>query len=947
MIRFFKNSLLFCLLALLPCQLSAQLQRYEYWFDDDYAGKIPVQLSGSEADINTEIPTDGLACGIHTLHFRVKQEGGIYSSISSTVFFKSAGQIDRLQYWFDDDFEHAKTTTSINSGAEITFIDNWDLSDVQEGFHRLYYRGISGNQQASTAISMAPVMVKSRYNTDGKELKVVQYSVSIDDEQPIAFDVLNPQEEITFPNDFDAHHLSDGNHTVNVHFWNSAGGGNVVQQNFKKAEPEPPVLTLNATEENGVVTLSLNTIPGGKTYRLYRKWIGAPYPLYRGHDKYGSKIEVKDTPEEGFHRYYATCTYTDFNGERHDIESNQELVQVSIAASEEGDYGYLFVEPQYGFRLGTEIFKGAPDGLCDENGLFFQSGKVPVGQEVTISIYDDRIKYDDMTVVVKKGRNHIIMPGTPIEGAQYNPADCDFVFDSDLEWVKGEYMKFKIKNTTTRPWSGTVRLKAVNRRYETTSLVEAIWQSEFLGETKNMYIGLASPIDKLAPNKSIEVKIPLESFLVDKDEYYNLYFETIEGNAGDIVKRIAINYQKDYNVTSNPWNRLIEKTHNGYQSASEIAIEMANLSMALLSKVDGVSKRLGDLDKFTKAVNAERERRKADKNFAESLDIDLYRFEELQVMIDNHYKNMGNGNATESIDDKKLKALAEIISKVLAKDAIGLEILKEFRNTVREKVNDNIGGLLGLSNNITGTWGEIMGYINKVKYGIDEIKSFRSMDSHTKFFYCTRSLLDALSSSNLYAKAIKLYLDISEEIVNRALDNENYKYEHEEAFLIAHNQQDSTNFYHYKNNQNVNFRIIVNKPLVKNYGHIRSFDFSNDVSQIRSAKIMLSNNNMSESAVDTMVCHALGDTGGVYLIQDRYIDNGGILGNNGTVLNLGLPLNKLWMEIVWKNGRTTVIPLKEGKGVKFTTDFGPTYTVTFNSGSNRMENIADIINLVE
>ncbi len=132
MIRIIKNSLLLCLLALLPCQLSAQLQRYEYWFDDDYAGKIPVQLSGSEADINTEIPTDGLACGIHTLHFRVKQEGGIYSSISSTVFFKSAGQIDRLQYWFDDDFEHAKTTTSINSGAEITFIDNWDLSDVWE-----------------------------------------------------------------------------------------------------------------------------------------------------------------------------------------------------------------------------------------------------------------------------------------------------------------------------------------------------------------------------------------------------------------------------------------------------------------------------------------------------------------------------------------------------------------------------------------------------------------------------------------------------------------------------------------------------------------------------------------------------------------------------------------------------------------------------------------------
>lgn len=939
MIRFFKNSLLLCLLALLPCQLSAQLQRYEYWFDDDYAGKIPVQLSGSEADINTEIPTDGLACGIHTLHFRVKQEGGIYSSISSTVFFKSAGQIDRLQYWFDDDFEHAKTTTSINSGAEITFIDNWDLSDVQEGFHRLYYRGISGNQQASTAISMAPVMVKSRYNTDGKELKVVQYSVSIDDEQPIAFDVLNPQEEITFPNDFDAHHLSDGNHTVNVHFWNSAGGGNVVQQNFKKAEPEPPVLTLNATEENGVVTLSLNTIPGGKTYHIYRKWIGAPYPVYRGHDKYESKIEVKDTPEEGFHHYYATCTYTDFNGERHDIESNQELVQVSIAASGEGDYGYLFVEPQYGFKPGTTMFDGAPWGLCDENGLFFQSGKVPVGQKVTISISDDRIKYDDKTVVVEKGRNHLIMPGTPIEGAQYDPADCDFVFDSDAEWVPQQFIKFKIKNTTTHKWTGFVRMRAVNQAYESNSMFAKIWET---WTSKNMFISASNRIEQLAPGRSIEVSIPLDRWLVDVDEYYNLYFETMEAGADDVIKRIAVNYSKGYSIDRNPWNRLIEKTHNGYKSVGEVALEMANLTIAICSKIDGLNNRF---DKLMSLPDKIREISKKD-NFPETLDIDLYKYDELIVMVKTHYRNVED-HSTNTSDDIKLKTLSKIIDKILSENPDYYKMIEQFRNQLVSDIKGELGTILGVSKSITDCWDTFSSYAKYVVDAVHLANDYQRMDAHTKFFKGTKTLLEAVSESglytaNLYAKAVKLYLDIAEITVNKALNNDLYKYSQEEAGLLFNITQGVSDFWKYKNNQYINFKVVVKKPIIaavgKTWGHYSNFDFSKDVSQIRSAKVLMGNNKMNKEAVDTMYCSVKGDTDGFWLIENHTTKTGGIQPVND-------PVTKLWVEICWKNGRTTVVPLKHGNGVDFSTEGGAIYTITFISDSQRMSNIADKIHL--
>ena len=83
--------LLLLLLTLLPRSSAAQqLAGYEYWFDGDVSNRTFVGLSGTEADIDANIATDGLANGLHTLFLRFRQSGGDYgySPITTAQFFK-------------------------------------------------------------------------------------------------------------------------------------------------------------------------------------------------------------------------------------------------------------------------------------------------------------------------------------------------------------------------------------------------------------------------------------------------------------------------------------------------------------------------------------------------------------------------------------------------------------------------------------------------------------------------------------------------------------------------------------------------------------------------------------------------------------------------------------------------------------------------------------------
>ena len=89
---------------------------------------------------------------------------------------------------------------------------------------------------------------------------------------------------------------------------------------------------------------------------------------------------------------------------------------------------------------------------------------------------------------------------------------------------------------------------------------------------------------------------------------------------------------------------------------------------------------------------------------------------------------------------------------------------------------------------------------------------------------------------------------------------------------------------------------------------------------------------------------------GVMLRQVTF-DNGAPLGQGS--LDIGVPFERMWMAIKWKNGRVSTVPLLDKGSVKFDQPnfiFGRKtyqYTVTFQSkaGYNHADNMADILQL--
>jgi PKD repeat protein len=121
--------------------LQAQsLNAWEYWFNDDYAGRVTTNIGTvSHFKLNTSIPASSLPAGMHTLHIRFRDTDGKWSTPLSQVFFKGGQHVASFEYWFNDDVEH-KNTLAANHAANFTLTANISTEDIIPGMHQMHYR---------------------------------------------------------------------------------------------------------------------------------------------------------------------------------------------------------------------------------------------------------------------------------------------------------------------------------------------------------------------------------------------------------------------------------------------------------------------------------------------------------------------------------------------------------------------------------------------------------------------------------------------------------------------------------------------------------------------------------------------------------------------------------------------------------------------------------------
>jgi len=141
-----RYTALLCII-LLGHLMYAQITGAEYFIDTDpgIGNATQLSISGNDIDENLNIPTTGLAEGIHKLYIRTQNSDGNWSLYDQHVFFINPNQnntanISSAEYFFDTDPGVGNATQLSISGNDIDENLNIPTTGLAEGIHKLYIR---------------------------------------------------------------------------------------------------------------------------------------------------------------------------------------------------------------------------------------------------------------------------------------------------------------------------------------------------------------------------------------------------------------------------------------------------------------------------------------------------------------------------------------------------------------------------------------------------------------------------------------------------------------------------------------------------------------------------------------------------------------------------------------------------------------------------------------
>lgn len=564
--------------------------KIEYWFDDLYSRRatmtLPSTVFGDEGGTVSLDMLDAtkFPLGFHRLNMRMSTAGKSFGPVYSAYVLKLVtGLNTTLEYWVDNDFANRKQLKGSLSGKVAIFQGDLDLTNVATGAHRLHYRAVGAGGEAGSAVGEMPIMVKSRYLTEAKTSKVAYYSISVDNQEPVVHDVLNPSEEITIPYTYDARGTSTGKHTVNTKVWNSLGAMSTDKTDFTVVAQEKPSVTVEATEKNGLVTVKFNTIPNDLRYRVFRKDAGGNNFKVGSFDtSYPNALTKTDDPIEGDYKYFVQAIYTDYNGKQQTVLSNEVSVTVSktqtpteVAAAYGSIMGCIQVSGQQSTLspLNLQMDVTFSDGVVVKsggNGLFVRND-IPLGTKLSMTVKNNpNYTFDSQSITVDKDtrKNMYVIKATPVEKqvVEKSNESYDLVINSDITGIPN-YFNFEVKNMTDKSWSGRIYLIAVKEKEDKNS----DGALSFASLKPYHKVGTVS-VSGLKSGASKAIELEVTDFpVISKNTFYNFYLVSESDVSVGTLKLV----ENAGDVAINPRRIEMEKNTGTSVGVSEAEIEQA------------------------------------------------------------------------------------------------------------------------------------------------------------------------------------------------------------------------------------------------------------------------------------------------------------------------------------------------------------------------------------
>ena len=201
---------------------------YRFWFDNNFAA-VQNGFAGY-ANINNlqfDLPMTQLSTGVHQLNIQFREIGAGWSSISSSLFYKTEPIINgssKYQYWFDDNFAGAYTQ-NIPAAITYDYSTMLDITSLTNGVHTIHYRFIT----SGTTWSAVNSSLFYKFDTGPLGITGYQYwfdnsiadSVTVSVVEAINIDLVA---DINIPNAFPT-----GSHAFNIRYRQDGGLWSVVQ----------------------------------------------------------------------------------------------------------------------------------------------------------------------------------------------------------------------------------------------------------------------------------------------------------------------------------------------------------------------------------------------------------------------------------------------------------------------------------------------------------------------------------------------------------------------------------------------------------------------------------------------------------------------------------------------------------------------------------------------
>ena len=214
-----------------PAAGTGTINRYQYWFDKNYAAAVQQNLTpGTLYNLSAALPTATLLQGLHILNLRFLDNSQKWSSIVSQFFYKTTepevNNITSFQYWFDQDFE-GSVQQNLSAAGTAIITEQLSTPALLDGLHALSLRFLDKRGKWSSTLTQFFYKEK---NNPATENKISAYRYWFDERDSILnlVDIAPFMNPLLLNESIAADGMDSGQHVIHFQFRDMNGRWSMV-----------------------------------------------------------------------------------------------------------------------------------------------------------------------------------------------------------------------------------------------------------------------------------------------------------------------------------------------------------------------------------------------------------------------------------------------------------------------------------------------------------------------------------------------------------------------------------------------------------------------------------------------------------------------------------------------------------------------------------------------